>query len=247
MSRRWAAVAAALAVLSPLPGCGADADADDTLQILAASSLTDVFTELAEDFEAEHDVDVELSFGSSTALAEQAADGAPGAVLATADETSMAVAEDAGSANPPTIFAGNVLVLATPAGNPAGITGLDDLAGTTWVRCADEVPCGRAAIDLLSSVGLDLEPDSLDEDARSTLDKVIAGEADAALVYRTDAIAAGADVVTIPVPEAESVPSSYYIATLTQAPDDDLAEAFVDLVLGGVGSEALQEAGFATP
>ena len=64
--------------------------------VLAAASLTDVFEELATGFEEEQDVDVTFSFGSSTDLAEQVADGAPGDVLATADETSMGLAEDAG-------------------------------------------------------------------------------------------------------------------------------------------------------
>ncbi|WP_322937031.1 molybdate ABC transporter substrate-binding protein [Nocardioides bizhenqiangii] len=245
MSRRAAAAVAGL-VISTLTACGGD-DAD-TLQVLAASSLTDVFTRLAEAFEEDHeDVEVELSFGSSTDLAEQAADGAPGAVLATADETTMAIASDADAANPPTAFAGNVLVLVTRPGNPAGVASLSDLEEVTWVRCADEVPCGRSAVELLSSAGVDVRPDSLEEDARTTLDKVVAGEADAALVYRTDALAVDDAVETIPVPEASSVPSSYYVATLRQAPDGDLAEAFVELVLGETGVQVLREAGFTTP
>ena len=115
------------------------------LTVLAAASLTDVYEDLAEGFEAEHDVDVTFSFGSSTDLAEQAADGAPGDVLATADETSMQVAEDAGVTGDVSPFATNVLVIVTPPDNPAGIESLDDLEGATWVRCADEVPCGRVA------------------------------------------------------------------------------------------------------
>lgn len=247
MSGRLHRIGAAVVAgtLLPLTGCGDD---ETTLRVLAASSLVDAFTSLADDFEAEHDgVEVEVITGSSTDLAEQAADGAPGDVLATADETSMTIARDADAANPPTAFAGNVLVLVTPPGNPAGVASLDDLAAATWVRCADEAPCGRAAVSLLASVGLEVEPDSLEEDARATLDKVVAGEAEAALVYRTDALAVGDDVRTIPVPGAESVPSSYYVATLRQSTDGDLAEAFVEHVLGDGGAQVLQEAGFTTP
>jgi molybdate transport system substrate-binding protein len=139
------------------------------------------------------------------------------------------------------------MVLVTPPGDPAGVASLDDLVDATWVRCADEAPCGRAAVDLLRSVGLEVEPDSFEEDARATLDKVVAGEADAALVYRTDALAVGDDVWTVPVPEADAVPSSYYVATLRQASDGDLAEAFVELVLGDAGGQVLRDAGFTTP
>ena len=89
MTGRIAAVVVLL--LLPLTACGGD-DGEQTLTVLAAASLTETFTELAERFEDEHpEVDVELVFGSSATLAEQAVDGAPGQVLATADEASMQV------------------------------------------------------------------------------------------------------------------------------------------------------------
>ena len=72
-------------------------------------------------------------------------------MLATADATSMALAEDAGVTGDVETFATNVLMIVMPAGNPAGIESLDDLAGTTWVRCADEVPCGKVALAVLEA------------------------------------------------------------------------------------------------
>ena len=116
-------------------------------------------------------------------------------MLATADETSMALAEDAGVTGEVATFATNVLTIVTPTGNPAGIESLDDLEGVTWVRCADEVPCGKVAVDRARrGNGVTAEPVSLEDDVRATLDKVISGEADAGLVYATDAVAAGDDV-----------------------------------------------------
>lgn len=244
-ARRIAAATLAITLL-PLAGCADDEEV--TLRVLAAASLTDVFTELGEQFEAEHEgVDVELSFGSSTDLAEQAADGAPGDVLATADETSMTVAHDAGAVDDPQAFATNVLVVVTPPGNPAGIATLDDLRGTTWVRCADDVPCGRVALAVLDDAGVDAEPASLEEDVRSTLDKVVSGEADAGLVYASDAAAAGEDVATIPIEGAEAQLTSYFIDDLGQSPEGDLAAEWVDLVTGADGAAALSGAGFGTP
>ncbi|WP_183093787.1 molybdate ABC transporter substrate-binding protein [Nocardioides stalactiti] len=242
----------ALVLAATLAACGDGADDEGadggTLTVLAASSLTDVFTVLAERFEAAHDgVEVELSFGSSTDLAEQAADGAPGDVLATADQTAMAIAEDAGAVEDPATFATNLLVIVTPPDNPAGITGLEDLDGATWVRCADAVPCGRVALAVLEAAGVDAEPASLEEDVRSTLDKVVSGEADAGLVYASDAIAAGADVATLPIAGAEEQLTSYFIADLEQSEDDDLAEAWVELVTGPEGQAVLTEAGFSLP
>ncbi len=243
---RRLALAAALITVVPLAACGGSGGSP-TLQVLAAASLTDVFTELGEQLEAAHDVDVELSFGSSTSLAEQAADGAPGDVLATADPDAMEIALDAGVATDAAIFATNVLVIVTPPGNPADVTALADLAGTTWVRCAEEVPCGRVARAVLDDAGVTADPVSLEEDVRATLEKVTSGEADAGLVYATDAVAAGDDVMTVPVPEADAHANSYLVSPLTQAGDDDLATAFVDLVTRPEGRRVLIDAGFAVP
>jgi molybdate transport system substrate-binding protein len=237
-----------LALLLPLAGCGGD-EGDDRaeLTVLAASSLTDVYQELEPGFEKENDAEVTFSFGSSTDLAAQAADGAPGDVLSTADETSMQVAVDAGVTGDVVELATNVMVIATPAGNPAGIESLDDLAGATWVRCADEVPCGRVARAVLEDNGVTAEPASLEEDARGTLDKVISGEADAGLVYASDAVAAGDDVETVEIPGAEQELTTYLAATLEQSGDAELAQKWVDLVTSEEGRAALTQAGFSLP
>lgn len=242
--RRLAAATTALVCALPLTACGDDGP---TLQVLAAASLTDVFGELGQQYGDEHDVDVEVSFGSSTSLAEQAADGAPGDVLATADEDAMRVAADAGAATGAEEFATNVIVIVTPPGNPAGVDGLADLAGTTWVRCADAVPCGRAADAVLADAGATAEPVSLEEDVRATLEKVTSGEAEAGLVYASDAAAAGDGVATVDVPEAADHANPYLVAPLTQASDADLAAGFVELVTGPEGRAALTDAGFAVP
>ncbi len=247
---RRAATALGLAVLLPLAACSASGTGDDEpaeLTVLAAASLTDVFEQLATPFEEEHDASVTFSFGSSTDLAEQAADGAPGDVLATADETSMAIAEDAGVAGEVETFATNVLAIVVPAGNPAGIESLDDLEGATWVRCADEVPCGKVAVAVLAADGVTAEPASLEEDVRATLDKVVSGEADAGLVYATDAVAAGDDVDTVEVPGAEDQRTSYDATTLEQADDADLAADWVAWVTSDEGRAILADAGFGTP
>ena len=242
-----------LLLVLPLAACGggdesgAGDEGGGELTVLAAASLTDVYENLAQGFEGEHDVDVTFSFGSSTDLAAQAADGAPGDVLATADETSMQVAEDAGVTGDVTTFATNVMVIVTPPDNPAGIESLDDLEGATWVRCADEVPCGRVARAVLEDNDITAEPASLEDDVRATLDKVISGEADAGLVYASDAVAAGDDVATVAIPGAEEQLTSYVIAPLEQGEDAELAREWVDLVTSEEGRQALTDAGFTLP
>ena len=234
----------ALALL--LPCLAACSDDEQTLQVLAASSLTEAYTRLAEDYELDHpSVEVQLQFGSSTDLAETVADDGPGDVLATADEESMQVAVDAGvTAEAPRRFALNEMVIVTASGNPERIRSLADLQGTDWVRCADDAPCGRVAASLLDSAGVDAEPVSLEVDVKSTLEKVTSGEADAGLVYASDATSARDEVDAVPIEGAAEVPAVYYVAPLTQAADPGLAEDWIALVTFPTGVAALHDAGF---
>ncbi len=254
MKRFLPALSLALILPLSLTGCGgsddtdAGADADGgKLTVLAAASLTDVFEELATGFEAEHDVDVTFSFGSSTDLAEQVADGAPGDVLATADEASMTLAEEAGVTGDVETFATNVLTIVTPTDNPADIESLADLEGATWVRCADEVPCGKVALAVLADNKITAEPVSLEEDVRATLDKVTSGEAEAGLVYATDAVAAGDTVQTVEIPDADTEATSYFTTTLEQSENTALAADWVAWVTSDEGQAILEQAGFGRP
>jgi molybdate transport system substrate-binding protein len=247
--RPAAPVATALLALLPLTACGGGDDGRTTITVLAAASLTGTFEELAGTFEEEHDgVEVRLAFDSSATLAQQAREGAPADVLATADTATMDGAADA-LATDPRVFATNTMVLVTPAANPAGITGFADVAagGVTYVVCVDTAPCGRVAADLLEANGVTAAPASLEVDVKAVLAKVVGDEADAGLVYATDAAAAGADVEQFPVPGAEHETTSYPIATLQQSDDPALAEEFVDLVLSGRGQRVLGDAGFGAP
>ena len=242
------ALAALLLVLG-VAACSGEED-DRTLTVLAAASLTETFTELAEAFEDEHPgVEVELVLGSSTTLAEQAADGAPGDVLATADARAMQVAADAGvTSQVPEPFALNALVIVTPPGNPADVVGLDslELPSVDWATCVSSAPCGALADAVLTARGSTAEPVTEEVDVKAVLARVVAGEVDAGLVYRTDALAAGDAVETVDAVEAGQRGAStvYEIATLGGSA---LAADFVDLVLGADGQAVLRDAGFEAP
>ena len=249
MRTAWAAL---VLVVGGTTACGTGDDR--TLTVLAAASLTETFTELAETFEAEHEgVEVELVLGASTALAEQVVDGAPGDVLATADERSMQTAEaaDALSATPEA-FATNTLTLVTPPDNPAGIDSLTDLASpdVDFVACAATAPCGALAAELLDQLldqeGVAAEPATEEVDVKAVLARVSQGEADAGLVYRTDAVAAGDDVTEVPIEAAAAPATTYLVAPLRSAEGEraDLAAEFVSLVAGDEGQQLLADAGF---
>lgn len=242
-----ALAAAALAV--SLTGCTGSGTDETRVVVLAASSLTEAFSELERRFEADHPgVDVVLSLGSSTTLAQQAADGAPGDVLATADARSMSLAVDAGVAGDPDVFATNTLALVVypdePRGDAGPVTGMGDLdrADISYVTCVPSAPCGAVARAVLAENGVTQAPVSEEVDVRSVLARVVAGEADAGLVYRSDAVAAGDAVRMVDTAGAEEHPTDYLVAPLTGA--NALAEKFVASVLSAAGQQVLADAGF---
>ena len=239
-----------------LAACGDDdssgasgGDDGTTITVLAAASLTETFTTLAEQFEADHDgVEVKLAFDSSATLAQQAVDGAPADVLATADTATMDSAAEALSADPQ-VFATNTGVLVTPADNPVGIEEFADLNNESvdYVVCVDTAPCGKVAAALIEQNDITADPASEEVDVKAVLAKVTSGEADAGIVYATDATAAGDDVTTVEIPGAADQITTYPIAPLKQSESAGLAQEFVDLVLSDDGQQVLADAGFGQP
>lgn len=241
-------VAAMLAVVPGLAGCGTDGNDKTTLTVYAASSLTSVFERLGETFEAEHPgVEVAFSFAGSSDLVAQIEQGAPADVLASADEPTMAKLGDI--ARDPRPFATNTLAIVVPPGNPGHVEEVGDLErkGLQLVTCAPQVPCGAAAAAIESAAGLDWKPVSEEPAVADVLGKVRSGEADAGLVYVTDVAAAGDAVEGIAIPPAVNAVNSYPIAVLEGAREGDLARAWVDLVTGEIGQRALSDAGFGLP
>lgn len=239
-----------LAVLSALSGCGPNDPEGGELTVLAAASLTDVFTELGAAFEAASDgVTVRFGFAGSQQLATQVLEGAPADVFAPAATTHMDQVAAAGRvAGDVRVFAASRLAIAVEPGNPLGIAGVADLAdpGLTLVLAAEEVPAGRYARQLLERAGVRARPDSLEADVRAVLSKVALGEADAGLVYLPDVLAAADAVGHVTIPDELEVTATYPIASLADAPAPDLAAAFVRYVLSDAGQATLAEHGFAS-
>ncbi|MEG9226049.1 molybdate ABC transporter substrate-binding protein [Aeromicrobium sp. Sec7.5] len=227
---------------------GADRVEKKTLVVFAAASLQATFAEVEAEFEAENPgVDVKLSFGGSSDLVTQILGEAPVDVFASADLATMAKLGD--RAIDPQDFATNTLQIVVPPGNPAGIETFDDLAAADLrlVVCAADVPCGSATQKVAAAAGVELSPDSQEQSVTDVLGKVVAGEADAGLVYVTDVAAAGDTVEGIAFPEAASVVNTYPIARVQGAEQEELARAFIEMVLGETGRRVLGDAGFGTP
>ncbi len=240
----------ALAVVATLAlaGCGSDDSSGDrsTLRVLAAASLTEAFSDLEKTYEKAHpEVDVNLSFDSSAILVEQLSQGLPADVLATADQPSMdkAVAADV-IAGTPEPFATNTLVIVTPTGNPAKITGIDDLAGSTFAVCVPAAPCGDATRRLFALNQFTGKPATEEENVKGVLTKVTAGEVDAGLVYVSDAQAAGDKVDVVEAENASEVVNVDPIATVKGSKNPGAAKDWIDLVTGKQGQKVMADHGF---
>lgn len=252
MTRLLAATSVAALALA-LTACGTSAEGADssgtTLRVAAAASLTAPFEEIADAYEAEHeDVSVEYQFAGSSDLASQIDNGARLDVFASADEATMGQVADVVTGDP-TIFATNVLTIITEPGNPKEITGLTDLPRPDLdvVVCAEPVPCGAATKELTEQQGLTLDPASEESKVTDVLTKVRTGEADAGVVYVTDAAGAGDEVGTVETKGADEVVSRYPIAALADASSPAEAQEFVDFVTGPEGQQVLRDKGFGAP
>lgn len=219
--------------------------------VSAAASLTDAFTELKAAFEATNsEVDVVLNFGSSSSLRDQILEGAPADVFASANTSNMDKVVEAGEvAGASQIFVRNLLQIAVPAGNPAGITGLEDFGRDELLigLCAEEVPCGDFARQVLAGANVTPAIDSNEPDVRALLTKIEEGELDAGIVYVTDVTSTKGAVDGIDIPEDQNVVANYPIAVLTNSPNPEAAAAFVAFVLSEEGQAILASYGFAAP
>jgi molybdate transport system substrate-binding protein len=232
-------VALALLLAAVAAGCGGD---DRNLEVFAASSLRDVLPAL--DFEATY------NFAGSDELAAQIREGADAEVFASAGPRPARELAGLGLLDETHVFATNRLVVVVPADNPAAVETVEDLArpGTKLILADRGVPVGDYARELLTRARLPTALDnvvSLEQDVKGVLGKVALGEADAGIVYSTDARAAGDDVRAIEVPD-DLQPNIEYVVGIVDGAGD-AARAFVERLLGDDGRGALEAAGFGVP
>jgi molybdate transport system substrate-binding protein len=272
LNRRWSlfrfASVAALLVAGFASACGDD---DDTatpgpalsgeIIVHAAASLADAFKEAGTQFQALHPgVKVTFNFASSSALATQINQGQPGDVFASADNANMKLVADGGGADAQTIFATNLPVVIVPAsGSP--VQSFQDLGkpGIKLVLAAAAVPIGNYARQVFTNasaanggIAADFSDKALanlksnETDVKAVLAKVQTGEADAGVVYTTDA-AMAKQIKTIPIPDRYNVIAQYPIAVLKESGHLDLATPFVAFITSGPGQAILQKYGFGKP
>ena len=264
---KWLSAVVALILVLSLTGCGGGGDGgqqdevegnNSEVTVLAASSLTDTFEELATLFQEQNPgTKVRTSFGGSSELPTQIEQGAPADVFASADEDKMDIAVQEDLVNEPLTFARNWPVLIVPKDNPTGIQGLQNVAkpGTKLVLAQDGVPIAEYAKHILSIANSGYESNfeqqvmgnivSREANVRASTNRVTLGEADATFVYRSDVTEDIRDQVqVIEIPENVNVMAIYPIATIAESQHPELAQEWIDLVLSDEGQRVLEEYGF---
>jgi molybdate transport system substrate-binding protein len=229
-----------------------------TLTVYAAASLTDAFTEMGKAFEGSHPgVSVAFNFGGSQNLRTQIEQGAPVDVFASANDKEMAalITQKMIQAGAPKVFLTNQLVVILPKENSAGIVSLEDLGkpGLKLVLAAEGVPAGRYAREILKRLSAMFGAEYMDrvlanvvsneDNIRQAVTKVQLGEADASIVYVSDAVAVP-DLQKIEIPPEMNVVAEYPIARLAEAASPELADDFIEYVLSVDGQATLKTWGF---
>lgn len=243
-----------------LAACGISnvGSASRTLTVYAAASLTDAFNEIGKAFAVEHSgVIVAFNFGGSQNLRTQIEQGANADVFASANTKEMdtLVTENFVAKGASKVFLTNQLVVILPKDNPAGITSLKDLSkpGLKLVLAAEDVPAGRYARQILENLNVQFGADykdqvlanvaSNEDNIRQAVTKVQLGEADASIVYVSDAVAVP-ELQKIEIPADVNVIAEYPIAPLVRSENSELANEFIAYVLSPAGQATLQKWGF---
>lgn len=257
MKRRFAtisllAIVTGTAVAGALPASATKVKArklSGSITVSAASSLTEAFTEMGANFEKlNKGTKVAFNFAASSTLAQQIQGGAPADVFASADGANMQKLVSGKQVTAePIDFASNLLTIVVKPGNPKGVKSVADLTDVGIVSlCASTVPCGKYAAQMFSRDGVTVPSDktTLGQDVKATLSAVQTGDADAGVVYVTDAKAAGKTVARVKIPASLNVLSVYPIAPVASSENASLAKAWVKYVTSADGQKTLRSFGF---
>ncbi len=239
-----------------LAGCAGPPESQ-VLAVFAASSLTEVIGDLEGGFEEMHpELDIRGSFAGSQVLRLQIEQGAPADVLVSANEEHVRALLDSGLVSESRVVAHTELVLVVPSDNPAGIRSFEDLPRARRVVMATrEVPAGAYAHELLERAGERYGPEfvstvlahlvSEEASVRLVRAKVELGEADAAFVYRSDALGCEAlEVIEIPVGLSPRV--DYHLGVVTGSMQAPGLDAWLDYMSSAEGKDVFAQRGFGT-
>lgn len=214
-----------------------------SLTIVAAGAVTDILTRLGNDYSKTNPL-LRVSVRPVASPPEPIA----GTDVVAGEGVSLAPIMEA-LASPPVLFARDQLVIAVAPGNPKQLVSLADLtqADVRVAVCADKEPCGAAAEQVLTAAQVALTPAVRPADVKAAIADVVAGRADAALVYRSDTRAASDSVATVEFPQSRQAVAEYRIAALRTSPNPTAAQGFIDFVTSSTAADTLASSGYQPP
>lgn len=252
LARRLLTMGSAIGLLCTLSACGRS-DTKTNIDVYATASLAAAMTSMAVAFEnTEPNIRIVLNFAGSATLVEQIKQGAPADVVVFADDKQMSDLIESGNVNKDSVttIATNTLTLIVDKGNPLNITSLSDLASPQirTVLCDVMQPCGKYSAQILKKANVDVQPRSWETSVSGVTQKVASGEADAGIVYVTDALAKASKLDAVSINKNINVSNNYPIASLTElsTTEQKSAQTFIDFVLSD-GQKILINYGFANP
>ncbi|NLT36473.1 MAG: molybdate ABC transporter substrate-binding protein [Gaiellales bacterium] len=244
------------------PSTTTTAAAATTCNVFAAASLSKAFPDIQTAFKKANpqyaNVEFVNNFQGTDALVAQIEQGAPADVFAAASTKYGKQLADKGLTEAPLNFCQNKLIVILPANNPGGITSLEDLvaSGKKIAIGSETVPVGTYTRTVLKNLSASFGADYTDkimanvvtqaEKVTAITSSVTLGEVDAGFVYVTDATAAKDKVTVLDIPnEFQSDPlPTYPIAVVKTNQSGEVAQAFIDFVLGDEGQKILQRYDF---
>ncbi len=223
-----------------------------TLTVMGPASLKGLLEATKTRFEAENPgITIRLSLGHVPTLLAQIEGGVPADVLVTPDSATMGQASSKGMvAGKADVIARSAMALVVPAGNRAGVKGIDSLGNASLrvALCAKELPCGKLSDKLAAKSSISLDADTLEPGGTAAIvTKASTGEIDVGLVFATDVKAGGAKVERIMIPEASNVSSEVSAAALSASTNATAARAFVAFLASSGGRELATGVGFLKP
>ncbi len=241
------------------PAEAAAGEAPRELVVFAAASLREACTALQAPFEQSHPgLQLRFNFAGSQELRTHLEQGARADVFLSADGRQMELAQKAGVVGPELPLVSNLPVLIVPKANPAGLQRFADLPSVKrLVLGAPEVPIGRYTLELLQRANQVLGGDfsarveakvvSRELNVKQVLTKVLLGEADAGIVYQSDAQAALGKVQVLPIPKDINVVAHYPMAVVQRSAQPALASAYLQFLVSSPAQAVFAASGFGPP
>ena len=246
------------------PGTGWASDAGTgagprDVVVFAAASLREACTELQGPFErAQPGVHLRFNFAGSQELRTQLEQGALADVFISADRRQMDEAVKAGLVGPEQLLVSNTPVLVVPRSNPAELRRFVDLPNVKrLVIGTEEVPIGHYTLLILDKANaalgggfrsrVEARVVSRELNVKQVLAKVVLGEADAGIVYQSDALSVGAQVQVLPIPAEFNVVAHYPMAPVKRAPHPEVAQAYLQFLTLPTAQAVFARHGFGPP